>query len=228
MAFRSRGSWGNCNKGRRLAEDRWEYLPPTDPAYYDPAFWAEVAAARPLFDEGFDAARASNILFTHKVENNRFIVLLAYKPDRLGIDRIEAASLNSMRPIGKGRYNPIVAVLEAESAALVVACEQDAECYYAGASDDLRYAYDHLPDDWKQFMVTRGGLPASIPIQEPEGWVERVAMYWGPDQEGWACDAEGVSCEPWDVPAPHVPVEDWGFDSVRQGSPPRVIIEGGI
>ena len=65
-----------------------------------------------------------------------------------------------------------------------------------------------------------------VPIPAPEGWAERYAVYWGA-QEGWACDAEGVSCTPWDPPVPRVPVEDWGHDPVRQASPPRVIVGGG-
>ncbi|MCH8218271.1 MAG: hypothetical protein IH892_16050 [Planctomycetes bacterium] len=44
-------------------------------------------------------------------------------------------------------------------------------------------------------MVTRGKLPTKVPIQEPENWVERVAVFWGAGQEGWACDAAGVELD---------------------------------
>ena len=66
-------------------------------------------------------------------------------------------------------------------------------------------------------------MPRGVPIHAPEGWAERYALYWG-RQEAWACDGAGVSCEPWDAPAPHVPVEDWAHDPVMQADPPRVIV----
>lgn len=222
LTFRARGSWGNCNRGRRLADDSWEYLHPTLPAYHEPKFWEDVAMARPLFDEGWEAARASPVLMTHKVEKNRFIVVLAHKPEGDAIGRVAAAAIYSLRPVAK--YKSPAPELRAESAALTVTCEENAECYYAGASEALKYAYDHLPDDWKEFMVLRGGLPSKIPIQPPENWVERVAMYWDTNQEGWACDAAGVSCEPWDMPVPRVPVEIYGYDAVMQNNPPRIIV----
>lgn len=223
IAYRGRGAWGECNKGRRLAEDRWEYLPPTDPAYQDTTFWAAVREAIPLFDEGFDAARTSDMLFAHKANDNRFIVLLAWKPGRINIDRVSAANVRSLRPTNKFAIRDTLSV---EASALLEACSKDAACFYEEASEELRYAYDHSPADWQRTMVERSKLPSSVPILAPPNWAERYALYWGP-QEGWACDAEGATCVPWDVPVPRVPVEDWGHDPVKQASPPRVIVEGG-
>ena len=54
-----------------------------------------------------------------------------------------------------------------------------------------------MPD--RNGIVSRGRLINQISVQEPEGWAERYAVYWRA-QEAWACDAEGVSCEPWDAP----------------------------
>ena len=64
---------------------------------------------------------------------------------------------------------------------------------------------------------------ASMPIPAPEGWAERYAVYGG-TQEGWACDADGVTCVPWDIPVPAFDAEHFVFDPVRQASPPRVIV----
>ena len=134
----------------------------TGPAFYDPAFWDEVAEARPLFDAGFGgyaAARANPILFTHLVENNRFIVLLAYKPSGDAIGRVVAASIGSTRPVSD---NEAWEALREESQLLAAACgapeAPDADCYYEGASENLRYAYDHIPTD-SQENIVRGGKP---------------------------------------------------------------------
>ncbi len=197
MSFRARRAWGGCNKGRRLAEDRWELLRPTNPAYQDPIFWADVELARPLFDEGYEAAWEDELLFTHKVENNRFIVLLAFKPDTVGIDRVSVARLKSLRPVAD---NPTRDALIAEAKGLAEACANDAACFYEGASEGLQYAYDHFPPDNQRGLVKIGKVPNTVPIPAPEGWAERYAVYWGA-QEAWVCDGEGVNCAPWDAPS---------------------------
>jgi hypothetical protein len=221
IAYRARRGWGGCNKGRRLAEDRWERLQPDEPAYQDTAFWAEVATDRQLFDVSFEAARASDMLFTHAVEGNRFIVLHAFKPEReLGV---AAASLGTLRPVAD---NPAREILVAEARQLSEACNNDAVCFLAGASADLRYAYDHMPTINQAAMVKIGKVPRGVPIPAPAGWAERYALFWGGQGESLACNAEGAACTPWEPPVPHVPVEDWGYDPVMQASPPLVIYTG--
>lgn len=225
MAHRPRGGWGGCNKGRRLAEDRWELLWGTDPAYQDPIFWAEVQAARALFDDGFEAARTSDVLFTHLVEDNRFIVLLAYDPDRVHIDQVTATKLFSLRPVAP-KGGELAASLREKAIAQATLCVEapdPTECFLSQVSEGVRYAYDHLSASWKKSLVKGSFFPnEKVPILAPEGWAERYAVYWG-EQEGWACDAEGLNCDPWDVPLPRVPLEDWGHDAVKLESPPRVI-----
>lgn len=216
IAYRARGAWGGCHKGRRLDAVHWEYLPPTSPAYHEPAFWQEVAAAKPLFDEGPEAARASKMLFTHQAEGNRFIVIPAFK----GRTNVTMATLKSLRPVVK---NKLALALKAEATAVFESCAGDAVCYYDKASDGLKYAYDHLPDSWRREMVVRGETPAKIPIPVPEGWAERYAVYWGA-QDAWMCDPDGSNCAPWDAPVPRMPVENLGWDDVRQEHPPRVIL----
>ena len=85
-----------------------------DAAYYDSAYWAEVAADRALFDESFEAARTSDVLLTHLAEDNRFIVLLAYKPERVPIEKVTPAIFESMRPLEKKRYGLIYKKAKAE------------------------------------------------------------------------------------------------------------------
>ena len=227
IAFRGRKIWGNCFKGRRLSEDSAEVLRVTEPAYFDPVFWADVAAARPLFDEGYEAAEASPMLFTHLVENNRFIVLLAWRPDSGGeIENVTQAQLSSLRPVDKKDIR-LAAKAEAEDILAVCGNARDQahlDCFLASASDVLLYAYNHVTPTSASNMWQTGKVPSALPIRAPGDWAERYAVWWG-EQEGWACDAEGVACAPWDAPLPRVPVEDWGHDPVKQNSPPRVIVK---
>ena len=173
---------------------------------------------------GYAAARVNPMLFTHMVENNRFIVLLAYRPEGDAIGHVIGASLGTMRP---NTTNEAHAELLLESIPLSERCggpdSPDAVCFYDGASEALKYTYDHLDPDSQEIIVKTGKVHSRAPVQHPEGWAERYVVYWGV-QEGWACDAGGVNCTLWDMPVPAFDVEHFVFDEVAHNNPPRVIV----
>jgi hypothetical protein len=232
IAYRPRGSWGGCNKGRQLDQSTWEYMhierdvnpgaerpPAVVRDYFDPAFWQAVRADLPLFDQGYDAALASDLLFAHRVAGNKFIVIPAHK----GRTDVNLARMQSLRPVTK--KGSLHESLAAEAAELAASCAGDAACYLTGASLELRYAYDHLRVSWQSDMPRDGKIPAKAPMLPPEGWVERYAVYWQAEQEAYMCKPDGTNCAPWDAPLPSVPAGGDGPDDVVNASPPRVIYE---
>ncbi|MGF1630397.1 MAG: hypothetical protein ACFCUT_13065 [Kiloniellaceae bacterium] len=220
MAYRGRRAWGNCDKGRRLDNGRWELWPPEDASYNDPARWAEINAATAAFDRGYEAAKAEPWLFTHKVEGNHFIVFNALERDGEPFDDTRAASAVSLRPVAE---NPIRAKLNEESRALAQRCaevEDRTACVLAGMSPGLRYAYDHISPGNRDTVVANGDLPRGVPIPAPEGWVERSGIFWGSNQF-ITCSADGRDCrqtEPRPVDASPRP-----WDELEVAHPPRVI-----
>ncbi len=96
MAWRGRHTWGNCDKGRRLANGRWELWPPENPEYHDPARWAEIRGATKTFGEGYEAAKAEPWLFTHKVGDNTLIVFNAFERGGVPLDNTTATNIVSL------------------------------------------------------------------------------------------------------------------------------------
>jgi len=220
IAYRGRGAWGNCDKGRRLTPDTWEYMPPLTPPvgaratlppavvrdYGDPAFWADVASGVP------------DTLFSHRAAGNKFIVIPAFR----GNTSVSLARVMSLRPIVKDQSHAMHATLKAESLALAASCG-DPVCYEDGASPALRYAYDALSSGWQSIARTNGKVPAKLAIAAPSGWRERYALHWEAGQAAFMCAPDGTSCQPWAAPMPVPPAA--GNDALVAASPPRVVLE---
>ncbi len=222
MAYRGRRAWGNCDKGRRLENGRWEIWPPEDPGYKDPAKWAEIAAAVTAFERGYEAAKAEPWLFTHKVEDNYFIAFNALERNGAPIDDTRAAQVVSLKPVAD---NPIRAKLVEEARSLAQDCAKAADrtdCVRSGMSPGLRYAYDHVSPAHRHAIVATGKLPRGVPIPAPEEWVERSGIFWGVNHF-ITCSADGSDCQktgPRPVAAP-----PYQWDPVAAASPPRLIME---
>src|SRR3546814_15559406 len=101
LAYRGRRAWGNCDKGRRLDNGRWELWAPESEAYSDPAKWGEMAAAAASFNLGYEAAKAERWLFTHKVEGNKFIVFNDRERAGEPVDATTAAHVGSRRHVAE-------------------------------------------------------------------------------------------------------------------------------
>ncbi len=222
IAYRGRRGWGNCDKGRRLENGRWELWPPEVPEYHDPTKWAEIAAASTAFDLGYEAAKAEPWLFTHKVEDNHFIVFNAFERAGVPADNTKAAKVVSLRPVAD---NPIRAELLKEARGLSQSCAKSddrAACVLASMSPGLRYAYDHLAPVHQGAIVAVGDLPRGAPIPAPDEWIERAGVFWGVNHF-ITCSADGSNCRKTDprpvVASPHP------WDPVAVASPPRVILE---
>ncbi|GAB4394846.1 MAG: hypothetical protein Tsb0032_23770 [Kiloniellaceae bacterium] len=220
MAYRGRRAWGNCNKGRRLDNGRWEIWSPQSHDYQDPGAWAEIHEALKAFDRGYDAAKAEPWLFTHRVEGNTFIAFNAQQRDGEPFDDTVAVSVNSLRPVAN---NPLRSELDAEARALSKKCaplEDPAACVLEGMSPGLRYAYEHISAGHQRTMVANGDLPRGVPIQAPEAWVERAGVFWG-SNDFITCSADGRNCrrgEPRPLDAAPRP-----WDELEVAQPPRVI-----
>jgi hypothetical protein len=218
LSYRGRRAWGNCDKGQRLPDGRWEWLSAESEEYQDPAVWDEVESALPAFAEGFAAARAEPWLFTHLVDGNTFIVFNAHG----GADDTRAAEIHSLRPVAR---NPLRNALIAEAQALSSSCSGKTDrhaCFVAGAGDTLRYAYERVAPASQNDMVNAGKLPRGVPIPAPADWTERAGIFWG-EQAYITCDAEGLDCA---VTGDRVlSASPLLWDDVQLASPPRVIEE---
>jgi hypothetical protein len=222
MAYRGRRAWGNCDKGRRLDNGRWELWAPESPTYNDPAKWAEIAAATAAFDRGYEAAKAEPWLFTHRVDGNHFIVFNARERDNEPIDDTRAAQVVSLRPVAD---NPIRKKLNEEARSLAQECAGAGDptaCVMAGMSSGLHYAYEHFPPDWQSTMVAIGDIPRGVPIPPPEGWVERSGIFWGANRF-ITCSAAGDDCRE-TAPRP-VDAAPRPWDDLEVAHPPRVIMQ---
>lgn len=144
MAWRGRRAWGNCDKGRRLANGRWELWPPENPEYYDPARWAEIRDATKAFGEGYEAAKAEPWLFTHKVGGQHPHRLQRFRARRRAARQHDGDKHRLAVARRRQRDQKELAV---EARALVKDCaeaEDRTTCLLAGMSPGLRCAYDHL------------------------------------------------------------------------------------
>ncbi len=234
IAYRARGAWGACDKGRRLDQKTWEYMPAianTGPAtlppavvrdFSDPGFWSEVKTDRALFDQSYAATTTSNVLFSHQAAGNKFIVIPAFK----GLTTVLLARLSSLRPLVKHNTHPLHTTIRSESAALADTCAGDIPCFTSSASKELLYAYKNIGASAKADLVKKGGIPTKIPIATPANWAERYALFWDVNQETYMCQPDGTACTQWTATMPKAPLPGAnGYDSAITLSPPKVILQ---
>jgi hypothetical protein len=222
VLYRGRNAWGNCDKGKRLTDGRWEIWPPESEAYHDPVRWAEIHAALPAFDQGFDAARAEPWLFTHLSDGNTFVVFNAQLCHGVPCDDTRAAEVHSLRPLAD---NAVEAVIQGESNALSDTCATAADrtaCYEAGMSPALRYAYERYAPSHRATMVKTGDMPNNVPIQHPTDWRERAGLWWD-DNHFITCSADGLDCQVTGQRRVKASPSEW--DDVQVAHPPRVIMQ---
>jgi hypothetical protein len=219
VLYRGRNAWGNCNKGERLADGSWEIWRPESVEYDDPVRWAAIQAALADFDQGFQAAFDNPTLFAHINDSNTYIAFnAALTGDGVVIDDTRAAQMESLRPIAN---NALEADIIGDAAALATSCEGDETCFLAGASERVRYVYDHIDPNARPLFYDRGIPPNAVPIQAPAEWVERAGMFWG-GQTYITCDGPGLDCA---VTGDRVlQASPLPWDDVQVAHPQRVIL----
>jgi hypothetical protein len=224
LTLRGRNAWGNCDKGRRLADGSRELFPPESEEYLNEQRWSEIAVAAQDFAAGYEAARANPELFTHLIEGNTFIVF----DGKAGVIP-RALTIHSMRPIAD---NDVEMELATQLRALLAFCTGNLdyptydECWFANASEEVLYVHDHIDPSWHDTMIHGNGngnieVPNSLPIRAPANWVERTGVFWDEGQTYIACNADGSECA---ERGPYAIDDDpSSWDAVQVAAPARLI-----